>query len=96
MKKLDKKDVSHVIDLAALEVDEKEIEKYQEQLNDILNEIKKIENANVDDLEIMISPSTNINRYNTAFTTHLKKEEVLLKASLSDDDFIIVSKVLDE
>ncbi len=96
MEKLDKKNVSHVAALAALEVDEKEINKYQEQLNDILSEIEKIENAEFEETEPMISPSTNINRYNNSFNAHLDKKEVLLKASLSDDNFIIVSKVLDE
>lgn len=95
MEKLNKQSVYHVADLAKLSVDEKEIDKYQTQLNDILSEIEKIEKTEVNN-DIMISPSNNVNIYNEEDIEHINKCEVLARASKSNGDFIVVSRVLND
>ncbi len=59
--KLSKELVSHVAKLARLKISEEEIVKYQSQLGNILNEINKIDNANISENEILIAPTTNKN-----------------------------------
>lgn len=95
MEKLNKQNVYHVANLAKLNISESEVDKYQTQLNDILTEIEKIENVNIDG-NIMISPSNNVNRFNEDDFEHIDKVEVMAKASKSNGDFIIVSRVLND
>lgn len=58
MYKLTKEDVLHVASLSKLNIENKDIEKYQKDLEDILNSINKIESLNIDS-NIMITPSEN-------------------------------------
>lgn len=55
MKKIN---VEHVNDLARLK--EEDLEKYEVQLNDIMTEINKILDVEINTKEIMISPIENI------------------------------------
>lgn len=95
MEKLNKQNVYHVANLAKLDINDSEVDKYQTQLNDILTEIEKIESVDIDG-DIMISPSTNINRFNDDEINHIDKIEVLARASISNGDFIVVSRVLND
>lgn len=58
MYKLTKEDVLHVASLSKLNIENKDIEKYQKDLEDILNSINKIESLDIDS-NIMITPSEN-------------------------------------
>ena len=97
MELLTKEQVKHVADLAHISITEQEEEMYLTQLNDILNEIKKIEEVNVDDEEIMISSVDKINCYKDDEPGVMDKREELLKNSkLRKGDFIVVPKVLND
>lgn len=63
MDELTKEEVYHVSDLAKIEIKDDEIEKYQYQLKQIMNEIDKITEVNIDELEFIISPTSNRNIY---------------------------------
>ena len=54
--KLTKEEVLHVAHLARIKVDEKEIEKYQVELKQLLNDVDKIKKVERDDEERMIAP----------------------------------------
>ena len=60
---LTKEDVLHVAYLARVSINENEVEKYQKQLNQILDMMKKINDVNLKEEEILISPSENKNVY---------------------------------
>ncbi len=60
---LTKDDVLHVAHLARINVSDEELEKYQKQLNQILDEMKRINEVNLESEEIFISPSENTNVY---------------------------------
>lgn len=60
---LTKDDVLHVAHLARINVSDEELEKYQKQLNQILDEMKRINEVNLESEEICISPSENKNVY---------------------------------
>lgn len=97
MELLTKEQVKHVADLAHISITEQEEDMYLTQLNDILNEIKKIEEVNVDDEEIMISSVDKINCYKNDEPGVMDKREELLKNSkLRKGDFIVVPKVLND
>lgn len=95
IQKLTDKDVEHVIDLARL--DEKDIERYKEQLNDILTEIDKIIDVEIEEENIMISPIKNINRYTEdEIGEMINKKEVLEMANKNNGEFIVVSRVIND
>ena len=57
MDKLSKEEVLHVADLAKLELKEDEIDRYAVKLKQILNEIEKINEIEIDDKEILTAPN---------------------------------------
>ena len=93
---LTKSEVDHVALLARLHVDDSEYELYERQLYDILSEIKKIEDVDVDgETEIMISPCTNTNAYsNDTIGPMLSKDEIFKNVKHSNGDFIVVPRVV--
>ena len=93
--KLTEKDVNHVIDLAKLK--ENDIDRYKSQLNDILTEIDKILDVDINESDIMISPSDNVNRYNDDIVCGvIDKKDVLKMANKTNGDFIVVSRVIND
>lgn len=62
MDELTKEEVLHVAHLARIDVSEKDVEKYKVQLKQILNEMEKINEVDVDG-DILITPSNNSNEY---------------------------------
>lgn len=96
MKNLTEEQVLHVANLARLNVDQDEIAKYSVQLKDILTEINKINELNIED-EIMISPSTNRNVYREdEVNKGVTKEEIFTNAKNNDGEYIVVPKVLND
>lgn len=95
---LTKEEVSHVAELARLYVDEAEYELYGKQLYDILSEIKKIEEVDVEGEDnIMISPSNNTNTYsNDIIGPMLSREEIFKNIKHSNGDYELVPKVINE
>lgn len=62
MNELTKEEVLHVAHLARINVTDEDIEKYKVQLKQILNEIERINEVNVEE-DILISPTENKNVY---------------------------------
>ena len=56
MEMLTKEEVLHVANLARIDVSEEEISDYQVQLKQLINEIDKIKNVEVNNEEILITP----------------------------------------
>lgn len=97
MKKLSEKELNHVANLARLNLNDTEKEKYATDLVIILNDIEKINQVDLTDVtdEIMISPSTNQNEYHYVDETcEVRKEEALKNSKLSDGDYIVVPQVI--
>ena len=98
MEKLNLEELMHVSNLAKLELNESEQEKFSTDLAMILNDIEKINKVDInDDSNIMISPSTNINEYhNVNELEFIGKEEALKNSKLSDGDYIVVPQVISD
>lgn len=60
---LTREEVLHVAELARININEDEIDKYQKQLNDILKEMQRINEVDIKNDEILISPTINKNVY---------------------------------
>ena len=92
---LSKEEVLHVAKLARLEFSPEEIEKYQQELNDILNYIDML--GEVDTAEVkplsQVNDDTNNLREDTVRKS-LTVEEALLNAPESEDGAVIVPKVV--
>lgn len=53
---ISKKDVQNIAKLARLSLSEKEIEKYQEEISEILDYIEKLKEVNVENVKAMSHP----------------------------------------
>ena len=96
MKTLYKDQVKHVAKLARLRLDEKEVDKYEVALNQILDEIEKIENVELTTNQELIALTTN---HDLFFQDTVKDElerKTVLKACGVDDthEYIEVPKVI--
>ena len=56
MDRLTKEEVLHVAHLARIKVSDEEIEKYQVELKQLLNDIDKIKDIEVDEKELLVTP----------------------------------------
>lgn len=93
---IEENEVKHIADLAKLEISESEIKKYQKQLTDIWNDIEKIVNVEIPDVDIMISPCINKNVYEEdKIGFHLSRENIFKNAKKVVGDYIAVVKVVE-
>lgn len=93
---INEEQVKHIADLAKLNIKDEEMEKYKKQLTDILTEIEKIVEVDIDNEEIMISPTDNKNCYTEdIIEQHISKEDAFLNAKKVRADYITVPKVIE-
>lgn len=86
--------VKHIADLARLNIKDEEYPKYQQQLSDIMQDIERIIEVEIPDVEIMISPTVNSNVINEdRIGYHLSKENIFRNAKNVKGDYISVVKV---
>lgn len=88
--------VLHVAHLGRLKLTEDEIERYRHQLKQILNEINKINELDIDESEIMISPSssTNVFGFNSEYKENPK--DIFNNAPKTNGSYIEVRWEKDE
>lgn len=93
---INEEQVKHIADLAKLNVKEDEIKKYQKQLSDIMTEITKIVEVDIENDDIMISPTDNKNCYSEdVIEQHISREEAFKNAKRVRADYITVPKVIE-
>lgn len=91
-----KNTVSHIADLAKLELQEHEYDVYQVQISDILTEIEKIINVEINENDVMISSCTNSNCFNNdEIGVHVNKELGFKNAMRIEGDYLISPKVIE-
>ena len=97
MENLDREKVLHVASLAKLRIEEAEIEKYAKELKDLMSEVDRIQEAQIDDEEILISPSENRNVYSEdTVGSMLTREEILKNANKKYGSYIAVTRALND
>ncbi len=92
-----KDDVKHVAELARIEFSEEDIEKFTEQLGNILNYISKLNELNTSNVE----PTSHVLDVSTPLRDDivedwLSKDEVLKNAPKEENGFFVVPKIIDE
>lgn len=88
-------EVLKVAHLARVYIDENEIEMYKGQLEAIMNEINKINEVEIIDDDIMISPSSNINKYREDIPKKAK-DDVLSNAPKTNGNYIQIKRFVNE
>ena len=88
-------EVLKVAHLARVYIDDKEIEMYKGQLEAIMNEINKINEVEIIDDDIMISPSSNINKYREDVPKKAK-DDVLSNAPKTNGNYIQIKRFVNE
>lgn len=97
MESLSKEKVLQVANLAKIEISDKEIDDYSYGLNQIINEIDRINELDIDNEDILISPTDNVNvYYNDELKSMLPIEEVLKNAPSKVENYIEVVRVIND
>lgn len=97
MDKLSREEVLHVANLGRLELTEEEIIEYSYKLKDLLNEIEKINDIEVETEEILISPVSDQCKLNKDKAYKMIDKSLVIKnAPHVENDFIAVKGVFDE
>jgi aspartyl-tRNA(Asn)/glutamyl-tRNA(Gln) amidotransferase subunit C len=97
METLSKAQVMRVANLAKLEINEEQTKKYGVQLAQILTEIDKILNVEVNTDEILIAPTNIINRYSSdEVGKMLTQKEVFKNVNNAVDGYVVVPRVLND
>jgi len=95
--KITKEDVIQTADLARLEINEEELERFSEQLGHILEYIEGLNELDTTDIE----PTSHVLDLSTLLREDVVKQiitskEALRNAPESEDDFFVVPKVIEE
>lgn len=92
---LSKEEVLHVAKLARLEFSPEEIEKYQQELNDILNYIDMLGEVDTEETKPLSQINDDVNNLREdIIRKSLTVEEALKNAPEAEDGAIIVPKVV--
>ena len=97
MEKIKEEKNLKVLKLSKIDPNIEDIEKIKYQLKDILNEIDKIEELEIDEKDILITPSNNKNiYYEDEVGAMLDKKDVLRNALSHDETYVEVVGVLND
>ena len=97
MKPLSKEQVLHVARLARLNVSDAEVEKYGIQLAEIMSDVDKIIDVDIDTNNILIAPTDEHDRYNDdQVGDMLNKEEIFKNVNHESDGYVVVPRVVNE
>lgn len=97
MDKLTKEEVLHVAHLARIDIDNDEIEDYQYQLKELINEVEKINNVEISDNELLISPVNHTARLREDDNNYkITFEQVEKNAPKTDGNFVEVPVMIND
>lgn len=97
MDKLSKEEVMHIADLAMLELNEEEIDTYANQLKTLFNEIDKVSNVKIDDVDMMFTATKeDMHMFDDEYEVSPKAKALIENAPSHYENFIEVAGVFDE
>lgn len=89
------KEILHIADLASLKIDEKEIEKYKKNLQDILNFANIINNTDTKNLDVSIGTNENYNVFREDEIKEFEDKKALLQnAEETENNMFKIPRVL--
>ena len=83
--KVSREEILHIANLAQLSLAEDEVEKYQENLQDILNFAEVVNNAPVDDLDVTIGANEAKNVFRKDEIKVFEDNEALLQNAINPE-----------
>lgn len=93
--KVSKEEILHIANLAQLTLDEKEVEKYMENLQDILDFANIVNNAQVDNLDVTIGTNETKNVFRKDNVKTFEEVDSLLQNAPEQDRHMFkIPKVL--
>ena len=95
MNELTEEEVMHVAHLARIGVTKCDVEKYKIQLKQIMNEIDRINEVNIDSLDFSISPTINSNIYREDVSVD-EKYDVLKNAPKTNGNYIEIKRFVND
>jgi aspartyl-tRNA(Asn)/glutamyl-tRNA(Gln) amidotransferase subunit C len=97
MDKLTKEEVLHVAHLARIKVSEEEIEKYQVELKQLLNDIDKIKDIEIDEKELLVTPVDHKSELRDDYdTSKIEFSEVKKNVPATTGNFVEVPVMVNE
>lgn len=97
MDKLTKEEVLHVAHLARIAVTDEEIDKYQVELKQLLNEVDKIKDIDIDEEELLVTPVGHESVPRSDECTHtISFDEVKKNVPSSMGNFVEVPVMINE
>ena len=97
MGKLTKEEVLHVAHLARIAVTDEEIDKYQVELKQLLNEVDKIKDIDIDEEELLVTPVEHESVPRSYECTHtISFDEVKKNVPSSMGNFVEVPVMINE
>ncbi|MEO2082755.1 MAG: Asp-tRNA(Asn)/Glu-tRNA(Gln) amidotransferase subunit GatC [Desulfurobacteriaceae bacterium] len=93
--RLTREEVLHIAHLARIELKEEEVEKFREQLSEILTFVEKLNELNTEgiDPKFQVIPAENVMREDIPGMS-LPREKVFTNAPETDGEYFIVPKVV--
>jgi aspartyl-tRNA(Asn)/glutamyl-tRNA(Gln) amidotransferase subunit C len=89
------KDVEHIAELARLKFNEKELDNFTLQLNEILSYVEKLNELDTENVEPLSHPVENSNVFrNDEIKPSVQTEEALKNAPDKNESFFKVPKVI--
>ena len=83
---ISKEQIMHIANLASLNLSDKEIEKYTEDMKEILEFANMINNVNTDGMDETIGANANSNVFRKDEVKDFENKELLLKNAPSQDE----------
>ena len=97
MDKLTKEEVLHVAHLARIKVSEEEIEKYQVELKQLLNDIDKIKDIEIEEKELLVTPVDHKSELRDDYDTNkIEFSEVKKNVPATTGNFVEVPVMVNE
>ena len=92
--KISKQEVSKIANLARLEIDDRRLETFAQQFNDILDYMDKLEELDTSQTEPLYSPLSHSRALRSdEVRSDYSREEVLQNAPEENEGFFVVPKV---
>ena len=93
--RLTREEVLHIAHLARIELKEEEVEKFREQLSEILTFVEKLNELNTEgiDPKFQVIPAENVLREDIPGMS-LPREKVFMNAPETDGKYFVVPKVV--
>ncbi len=93
--RLTREEVLHIAHLARIELKEEEVEKFREQLSEILTFVEKLNELNTEgiDPKFQVIPAENVLREDIPGMS-LPREKVFMNAPETDGEYFVVPKVV--